>query len=156
MCKFTIWEYFFVITLRLKQNWNRPSSLDVSVSYHRTIRPCSKKFFKLGSVCCRSGVVKLCWYLSCETRKQNMIIKKLNKTKTNMVHPFRQHIQHAVTWQCHTSLWCMCLTYSEKKREEKNLSYEWHLWSTFFHHDTIPFSLSDYYSSGHTMGTFPW
>lgn len=39
-------------------------------SYHRTISPCSKKFFRLGSVCCRSGVVKPCWYLSCKERKK--------------------------------------------------------------------------------------
>lgn len=42
-------------------------------SYHRTISPCSRKFFRLGSVCCRSGVVSPCWYLSCKTREPHAV-----------------------------------------------------------------------------------
>lgn len=42
-------------------------------SYQRTSSPCSRKFFRLGSVCCRSGVVKPCWYLSCKKKRNTPI-----------------------------------------------------------------------------------
>lgn len=38
-------------------------------TYHLTISPCSRKFFRFGRVCLRSGVPSPCWYLSCEERR---------------------------------------------------------------------------------------
>lgn len=68
----------------IKMTFKKNSSLifvcQLSLSYHRTSKPCSRKFFRLGNVCCRSGVVKPCWYLSWN----------LKKTKQHINH--KQHI----------------------------------------------------------------
>lgn len=42
----------------------RSSPGEGHATYHLTIRPCSRKFFRFGRVCLRSGVPRPCWYLS--------------------------------------------------------------------------------------------
>lgn len=86
--------------------------------YQRTSSPCSRKFFRLGSVCCRSGVVKPCWYLSYKKKKETYINLK---TTSNIIMSCMSSVRWPSASACAVRHQCT-LSMLTERRKRSNLT----------------------------------